>query len=55
MLGREKIEERFNKSLHNLHGLLKEINFSADADLWEKVDPNDEVVPVLNFCILLDF
>ena len=42
LMKKKKTEERFNKSLHNLDGLLKEINFSADAVLWEKVNPNDE-------------
>jgi hypothetical protein len=42
LLNKKKTEERFNKSLHNLDGLLKEINFSADSDLWEKVDIDDE-------------
>ena len=39
---KKKTETRFNKSLHNLEALLKEIDFSADAVLWEKVNPNDE-------------
>lgn len=42
LLKKKKIEERFNKSMYNLDALLKEINFSADSDLWEKVSPNDE-------------
>ncbi len=42
LLKKKKTEERFNKSLRNLDRLLKEINFSADADLWEKVNPDDE-------------
>jgi len=43
LFDKKKIEERFNKSLHNLDGLLKEINFSGDADLWEKDGPNAEI------------
>ena len=43
LLDKKKIEERFNKSLRNLDDLLKEINFSGDADLWEKVNPGDDI------------
>lgn len=32
-----KTEKRFNKSLHNLDSFLKEIKFSAEAGLWEKL------------------
>jgi hypothetical protein len=39
---KKKTEERFRKSMHNLDALLKEINFSADAVSWEKVNPDDE-------------
>ncbi|HKO81329.1 MAG TPA: DUF2652 domain-containing protein [Chitinophagaceae bacterium] len=42
LLKKKKTEERFGKSLYNLNGLLKEINFSADADLWEKANPGDK-------------
>ncbi|HEX6426406.1 MAG TPA: DUF2652 domain-containing protein, partial [Niastella sp.] len=36
LLKKKKTEERFNKSLHNLDALLKDIDFSAEAALWEK-------------------
>src|SRR3990170_1752575 len=41
LIKKKKTEECFNKSLHNLEALLTEINFSADAALWEKVNSDD--------------
>jgi hypothetical protein len=41
LLNKKKIQERYNKSLRNLDELLKEIDFSADADLWEKADSKE--------------
>ena len=42
LLKNKKTEARFNKSLHNLEALLKNIDFSAEADLWKKVNAGDE-------------
>ena len=40
---KNKNEERFNRSLHNLGVLLTDMDFSAEAALWEKPNAGDEV------------
>ncbi|OQP66215.1 hypothetical protein [Niastella populi] len=39
---KERTEERFNRSLNNLGLLLNDMDFSAEAALWEKVDAVDD-------------
>jgi hypothetical protein len=41
LLKKEKISARFNKSLHNLDALLKDKDFSAEADQWKNVYPGE--------------
>jgi hypothetical protein len=43
LLKKNKVEERFNKSLLNLGVLLTDMDFSAEAALWEKPNAADEV------------
>jgi hypothetical protein len=43
LLKKNKIEEGFNRSLLNLGVLLTDMDFSAEAALWEKPNAGDEV------------
>lgn len=43
LLKKKKTEERYNRSLNNLGALLADIDFSAEAALWEKPNAEDEV------------